>query len=305
VTIVEVAGVAIALRASDPVRRAAVLDALAGFPPSNGTPAASIVIDGARDQLPAEPAHAQEREFRFWLLSDGVVAGASSAVVRVHGDRADLHVADDEDLDNVESLVAIALAWLLAPRRRFLVHGAAVARDGVGYLVLGESRAGKSTLAAGALEAGWAVLSDDLAVLAPGDDGDGSRGIRLLGVHRVPAVPMELGGPVVEHGTPMAGPRGRALLDRAVLTAGDVELAGTIVVTHADDAAGTFTPANGWRVVPLLMKSYAPTVDGALRGDFFAFTERVLALPAWELGHAADVAQRRAHIARALTQCGP
>jgi hypothetical protein len=302
VTVVDIAGVAVAVDATDEARRAAVLDALAGFPRSGEPAVASIEIDGVFDEAPAEPPHAREREFRFWLLGDGVVAGAASALVRVHGNRAELHVVDDENLDTVEGLVAIALAWLLAPRGRFLVHGAAVARDDVGYLVLGESRAGKSTLAAGALEAGWSVLSDDLVVLTPDD---GARGIRLVGVHREPAIPMELGGPVVEQATPMNGPRQRALLDRSVLTAGDVELAGTIVVAHAADAAGTFTPASGRRIVPLLLKSFAPTVDGALRGDFFTFTERVVALPAWELGHAGDVAQRRAHVARALNQCGP
>jgi hypothetical protein len=246
------------------------------------------------------PPQAEERQFRFWIIDAGVVVSAASAVLRVDGNRADIHVVDDADLDVVEGLVSIGLAWLLAPRERFLVHGAAISRDGAGYLVLGESRAGKSTLAAGALEAGWSVLSDDLAVLAP--DGDT---IGLFGVHREPAIPMELGGPVVGLGTPLHGPRQRALLDRAVLTAGRVDLAGTIVVTHADDASGTFVPASGRSVVPLLLKSFAPTVDGALRRQFFAFTERVLAFPAWELGHAADVAQRRAHVARALTQCGP
>jgi hypothetical protein len=211
-----------------------------------------------------------------------------------------MHVEHDDDLDAVEGLAVVALAWLLAPRARYLVHGAAVARDGVGFLVLGESRAGKSTLAAGAMEAGWAVLSDDLVVLAAESDT-----IRMFGVHRDPAIPMELGGPVVERGTPLHGPRRRALLDRTVLTTGGVDLAGTIAVAHALEAAGTLTPASGRRIVPLLLKSFAPTVDAAVRTRFFAFTERVVALPAWELGHAADVTQRRAHVARALTQCGP
>jgi len=300
VTIVDVAGVAIAVSASDDVRHAAVVDALAGFPETDRDPATSIAVDAARVDAPAGPPQAEEREFRFWVVDDGVVASAANAVLRVADDRAVIHVPDDGDLDVVEGLVTVALAWLLAPRARYLVHGAAIARDGVGYLVLGESHAGKSTLAAGALEAGWAVLSDDLAVLAPEDEG-----IRLFGIHRDPAIPMELGGPVVDQGTPLDGPRRRTLLDRAVLATGAVELAGTIVVAHADDAAGTVTPANGRRIVPLLLKSFAPTVDNRLRAMFFAFTQQIVALPAWELGHAADVAQRRAHVARALTQCAP
>jgi hypothetical protein len=300
VTIVDVAGVAVALRASDDARREAVVDALAGFPPTDGSPMASIAVDAERADLPAGPPQSEERGHRLWLVENGVAVGADSAVLLVAGDRATLHVAKDEDLPVVDGLVAIALAWLLAPRARYLLHGAAIARDGVGYLVLGESRAGKSTLGAGALEAGWALLSDDLVVLAPRRDG-----IELFGVHRDPAIPIELGGPVVDRGTPREGPRRRSVLDRAVLTAGAVSLAGTIVVTHADDDAGTFTRASGRRIVPLLLKSFAPTADHALRAPFFAFTERVVGLPAWELGHAADVAQRRAHVAHALTQCGP
>ena len=299
-TIVDVAGVAIAVSTTDDARRMAVVDALAGFPETVDPPAASITVDAAPATAPAGPPRAEELGFRFWIADDGVVASSMSAVLHVAGDDAAIHVAEDDDLDVVEGLVAVALAWLLAPRARYLVHGAAIARGGVGYLVLGESRAGKSTLAAGALEAGWAVLSDDLVVLAP----DGA-GISLFGVHRDPAIPMELGGPVVERGTPLDGPRQRALLDRTVLTTGAVDLAGTIMVTHATDANGTLTPASARRIVPLLLKSFAPTVDDTLRPPFFAFTERVVALPAWELGHAADVAQRRAHVARALTQCAP
>jgi hypothetical protein len=299
VTIVDVAGVAIAVCASDDARRASVLDALAGFPEIDGVAVASIAVDAARVEVPDAPPQAEELGFRFWV-ADGIVASASSGIVRVAGDRAAIHVSDDADLDVVEGLVAIALAWLLAPRARYLVHGAAIARDGIGYLVLGESRAGKSTLAAGALEAGWSVLSDDLVVLAPDDDG-----VRLFGVHRDPAIPIELGGPVVEHGRPLDGPRQRALLDRAVLTAGAADLAGTIVVAHADEASGTVCPASGRRVVPLLLKSFAPTVDDALRPLFYALTEQIVALPKWELGHAAEVSQRRAHVARALMQCAP
>jgi hypothetical protein len=298
VTIVDVAGVAIAVHSRDDARRDAVLAALAGFPAVAVAPVAAITVDDARGTVPADPPRTEEREFRFWDASDGVVVAAKSAVLEASPEGAALHVVDDDDLDVVEGLVAVALAWILAPRARYLVHGAAVARDGAALLVLGESRAGKSTLAAAALEAGWAVLSDDQVVLVGDPDA-----IRVYGVHRDPAIPMELGGPVVEQGTPLRGPRQRALLDRTVLTTGAAELVGTIVVAHATESAGTLTAATGRRVVPLLMRSFAPTADDALRPQFFAFTERVVALPAWELGHAADVAQRRAHVARALTQC--
>jgi hypothetical protein len=299
VTVVDVAGVPVAVHAAQDHHRVAVLDALAGFPATDAVPTASITVDGEPAPEPHAAPLAEERGFRLWVVGGDPVASAPSGVVRVSGVHAALHITGELH-DDVDGLVAIALAWMLARHERYLVHGAAIARDGVGYLVLGESGAGKSTLAAGALEVGWSVLSDDLAVIALGGDR-----IQLFGIHRDPAIPMELGGPVVEQGTPLNGPRQRALLDRTVLTAGGVDLTGTIVVTHADDAAGTLAPASARRVVPLLLKSFAPTVDDRLRSQFFAFTERIVALPAWELGHAADVAQRRAHVASALTQCAP
>ena len=298
-TTVDVAGVAIALRASDDARQGALAGALAGFPETTVPPSAEIVIDGAPADPPAGEPDAEDWGFRFWGGEERVVVTARSAALHAATSGAALHVHLD-DLDIVEDLVSIALAWLLAPHGRYLVHGAAIARDGSGFLVLGESRAGKSTLAAAALESGWAVLADDLVVLA--DERDA---VRVFGLHRDPAVPMELGGPVVELGTPMQGPRQRALLDRTVLTTGAVDLAGTIVVAHASEAEGTWEPSGGRRVVPLLLKSFAPTVDPAIRPQFFAFTERVVGLPAWELGHAADVTQRRAHVVSSLTQCGP
>jgi hypothetical protein len=300
VTIVDVAGVAIAVRATDAARRAAVIDALAGFAPGHAPPAATIEVDGERGVVPATAPRAEERGFRIWTTRDGVVVTAESTVLETSRDVAALHVPDDGDLAVVEDLVSVALAWMLAPRARYLVHGAAIARDGRAFLVLGGSRAGKSTLAAGALEAGWAVLSDDQVILAADSDT-----ICVAGVHREPAIPMELGGPVVDLGTPLHGPRRRALLDRAVLTTGTAELGGTIIVTHAVAPAGTLTIASGRRVLPLLLRSFAPMVDDSLRPRFFAFAERLLALPAWELGHAADVTQRRAHVAHALTQCEP
>ena len=300
VPIVDVAGITIAIDATDDERSTAVLDALSGFPETDASPVVSLTVDDARGTVPLGSARAEERGFRLWIVDDGVIVDARSATVEVLGARAALHVEDVGEPGAVEGLVGIALAWLLAPHARYLVHGAAIARDGTGYLVLGESQAGKSSLAAGALEAGWSVLSDDLVVLAPEADRIG-----LFGLHRDPAVPMELGGPVVAQGTPLHGPRQRALLGRAVLTAGEVDLGGTIVVTHATEAAGTMAPTDGRRVVPLLLKSFAPTVDAVVRPEFFAFTQRVIGLPAWELGHAADVARRRAHVARALMQCRP
>jgi hypothetical protein len=69
------------------------------------------------------------------------------------------------------------LASLLAPYGRFVLHAAAIQRDGRAVLVLGGSGAGKSTLILGALENGWSVLSDDLVLVRAGQSGPMVSGI--------------------------------------------------------------------------------------------------------------------------------
>jgi hypothetical protein len=297
-TVIDVAGVAVALDADDAERGAKLRDALAGFAVVTAPPVATITIDAARVDVPSAEPTAESFGFRFWHEPGRVVVASRSAVVRATTSGITVHVADDDDLVVVEAMVPVACTWLLAQAGRYLVHGAAVASGGRALLVLGTSGAGKSTLAAAALEAGWHVLSDDLVVLVSAPEV-----VCIHGVHHPPAVPVELGGPVVKAGTPLNGPRRRAVLDRAVLASGGFELGGTIVVSHATAPDGTFASTGARRIVPLLLQSFAGTIDDGLRPAFFAFTERIAALPAWELGHAGDLAQRRAHVARALTQC--
>lgn len=62
----------------------------------------------------------------------------------------------------VPVLSGVACAVLLASAGRPLLHGAAVASDGVAIGILGESGQGKSTLAAALLGAGGRLLSEDL-----------------------------------------------------------------------------------------------------------------------------------------------
>lgn len=68
-----------------------------------------------------------------------------------------------------ENYVRAAVAWQAAGRGGALVHAASAVRDGKGYLFYGESGAGKSTLSA--CNRRGLVLSDDLSLVLPGDDG--------------------------------------------------------------------------------------------------------------------------------------
>ena len=66
----------------------------------------------------------------------------------------------------------LCVALLLGRMGRALAHAAAVAPPGGGaWLLVGDSRAGKTTTSANLVSAGWNYLSDDHVVLYRGEDG--------------------------------------------------------------------------------------------------------------------------------------
>jgi len=69
----------------------------------------------------------------------------------------------------IENLVRVAVAWMAAERGGMLVHAASAVWKEQGYLFYGESGAGKSTLSACNRRA--RIVSDDLSLLLPGDNG--------------------------------------------------------------------------------------------------------------------------------------
>jgi hypothetical protein len=69
----------------------------------------------------------------------------------------------------MENYIRAAVAWRAAERGGALVHAASAAWEGRGYLFYGESGAGKSTLSEHNRRA--TVLSDDLSLVLPGEDG--------------------------------------------------------------------------------------------------------------------------------------
>lgn len=65
----------------------------------------------------------------------------------------------------------IGLIHLLAPLGIYDLHAAALMRDGIGYLFLGESGSGKSSTALSLVRQGWHYISDDALLLRPSADG--------------------------------------------------------------------------------------------------------------------------------------
>lgn len=291
----DVAGVPIAIVADDEDRLRLGALALSGAIATDRAPVATVVIDARPTAAPAGPPRDELMGVRLWVHDGGITMAAGGVVGTVADGRISLHVPRLEDAPSAEAVASALLGWLLAGHDRFVVHGGAVARGGRALLVLGGSGAGKSTLVAAAIEHGWQALSDDLVVLeAVGGE------VRVHGLHRAPAVPMEIGGPVVDAGTPLEGSRHRAELSRDVLTAGGFGLESTVLAAHAPGPRGELDAIGPLQVLPLLMQSFAGMIDAERRARFFAFTERVRGIPAWRLGHAGDAEARRAHVGAAL-----
>jgi hypothetical protein len=75
-------------------------------------------------------------------------------------------------IDNVytfDALLRMFFSLFAVSRRGVMLHSAALAREGVGYLFVGRSESGKSTLAK--LADGFDHLTDELAIVLPRDDG--------------------------------------------------------------------------------------------------------------------------------------
>ena len=273
--------------------------ALDGFDSTDEPAWATISVDADVVAPPEAEPQSELYHIRYWdAPGDAVVAGSAGLVLFVDGLEAHAHLPDLDALQDFEACVYLPLTWMLARRDRFILHGAAVERDGVAFLVLGHSGAGKSTLAAAALEAGWRVLADDVVIVHQVEDG-----FRIHGVHRTPAFPMEIGGSLTESATPLGDPRDRAELPRDVLTGGEHELVGVLLLVHSEDDEGSLERAKGARVLPLLLQSFAGSIDPGLRAGFFGTAGALCRLPVWELGHAADPARRRERAVHHLDAC--
>lgn len=71
--------------------------------------------------------------------------------------------------DLVLFILGAGFGFIMLQRGEFGIHGSMVSIDGKGILLVGDSGAGKSSLAAGVVAAGGKVVSDDLSRLRPAE----------------------------------------------------------------------------------------------------------------------------------------
>lgn len=139
---------------------------------------AGAVIRVLPADAPPPPHPAGERTLGIGGM-DGWIEDARARIAGASGVHGAVALAEGTaelraPLDGDRSAVAIDLysacnlccALLLGRMRRALAHAAAVAPPGGGaWLLVGDSRAGKTTTCANLVSAGWSYLSDDHVVL--------------------------------------------------------------------------------------------------------------------------------------------
>jgi hypothetical protein len=297
--VVDIAGVAVELRADDAPRARALADAVAGFELTTVAPVVSLRLGAVPRPAPPRPPDDERFGRRLWLLPGGAqVAAGDDVGLVVRGDRAEGWLGEGGDAESFEPLVGLALCWLLAREGRYLLHGAAVALDGHAIIALGHSGAGKSSLGLAALDGGLELLTDDLAVVEP-------RGGELLvhGVHQAPAPPRELGGALLDGTTGRGDHRQRARLDVGLLTPGPRTLTGVVLVGHSDEVSGELERRPGHDAMPLLLQSFVALADPAHRAPYLPVAAWLASLPVWRLGHGTDASTRRRTSAEHLWRC--
>jgi hypothetical protein len=190
----------------------------------------------------------------------------------------------------VRNSMLFVLARLLLAQDRFLLHGAAVRRDERALLVVGESGAGKSSLAYAAHLAGWQVLGDDMV----------SVDARLLvrGIPRVPTVPGDVAGGTAGEPLPH-DPRNRLELPDFELDRRDAPIAGVLICRH-DDGAGRLAAASSTEAIEALVPAFVLSALPRPVTRWFPLATRLARGPAFWLGHAADDGTRLARAGELL-----
>jgi tetratricopeptide (TPR) repeat protein len=187
---IDIADVSVEVTATDAMRASAVRGLLGRVAPSDRDAVVHLHFGGHRLPPPERDPDDRAGELRIWHDDQALeIAYGRHVGARVESGHATLG-GYATDLRRVFHQVApFVLASLLAPHGRFVLHGGAIQRDGRAVLVLGGSGMGKSTLILAALQDGWSVLTDDLAVIRSGPTGP-----LVSGIPKPLVVPGELIG---------------------------------------------------------------------------------------------------------------
>jgi tetratricopeptide (TPR) repeat protein len=291
----DIAGVAVELRATDAMRAAAMRALLGRIHPADRNPDVQLVFSPHPIDPPDRSPDDKVGWLSLWNDDDAFSITYGDAFGgRVEGGRATLG-GQMGDLTTVFRYVApFMLASLLAPAGRFLLHGGAISKDGGAVLVLGGTGAGKSTLAFGALEDGWTVLSDDLVIVSRGPHGP-----LVSGIPRPLVVPAEvLPGEAV--GTARADDlRARVQLPFEAWDRRPRRITAIVIAGHAQTDDAVLAPIDRPDLLRTLIHSMLAQQPYNVRRYFHA-AAALSDLPAWRLLHSRTTETRLPQCSRAL-----
>ena len=287
-----IADVPFRLRAADRARRE-VLDAYTSAWDSPVDSVDERAREPSRFEYSAEPLARPDRPPD--ATGPGLAAWHAGGHLLIHDDSGCSAVADEGGLTihgpallrGVERTAGTALGYVLQGHTLLTLHAAALLLPGGGaVLATGPTGAGKSTLAAIALQEGWPVLADDLCVI------DTRVEPRITGVPRAPAVPADVAPVLVDAVTDEPDLRGRRCLPASFLTRGWHPLVALLRIEHGNTPHSTLSPRSARTLVDDVLFGQMSAVSPAhFRAALLQCT--VLAgLPGFTLAHGTDATIR-------------
>jgi hypothetical protein len=268
--------------------------------PCPDAPLGELVFERRPVAVPRRSPDEDYKEQALWHDGERLFVEAPPHAIRavVTPTSARVGCASPTDEVGLRQLFHPIATHMLAYHDAYVVHGAAVRRDGFAVLVLGESGKGKSTLALAALEHGWTVMSDDLVALRRHRGG-----LEMRGVPKPLALPGDLAAEALAASPALAWDhRERRHVGVERLDTGPVELTRIVVVDHGDDDRAALAPIATDEVLSLLLGSFASSLDASLMRRFFPVATTAARLPCSRLLHARDPDARLREAVRVLDQ---
>jgi tetratricopeptide (TPR) repeat protein len=273
---IEIGDVSVGVTATDAMRASAVRALLGRVAPSDRDPVVHLHFCGHRLAPPARDPDDRAGELRIWHDDQALeIAYGGDVGARVEAGQGTLG-GSAADLRRVFHQVGpFMLGSLLAPHGHFVVHGGAIQKDGKAVLVLGGSGLGKSTLIVAALQDGWGVLTDDLAVIRSGPTGPLVSGIPK---------PLVVPGEVIA-GTPWpSDARARVTVPFEAWDRGSHRVGAVLVVGHGDGPAATVEPIDRPQLLGALYDSMLSRQPSNMR-RFFSLAAMLCDVETFRLRH--------------------
>jgi tetratricopeptide (TPR) repeat protein len=281
---IDIGDVTVGVSATDAMRANAARALLGRLAPSVREPVVHLHFGGHCLAPPERDPDDSAGELRIWHDDQALeIAYGRYAGARVEAGQGRLGGYATDLRRMSHQVVPFMLGSLLAPHGHFVVHGGAIQRDGKAVLILGGSGMGKSTLILAALQDGWSVLTDDLAVMRSGPGG-----LRVSGIPKPLVVPRDVLGAETPS---VSDHRGRVKLPFEEWDRGSHPVGAVLVVGHVEGSTAVVEPIERPQLLGALFDSMLSRQPSNMR-RFFGLAAQLCDLPAFRLRHS-QVAETR------------